>query len=327
MTGLAWANELVFACPMVYYPYMASIVGKKRGSGHLLLPGGVGSRGWQAADHVSRSTWVLRRSWQRRCAAAGSGCPTGFSIRTSARSRRPGECWRISAWPPSSTRQPGRGAPRRPLSVGHISGAGRAEPGGGTVLQARLRGLVGHDGGAPVHPDSGLGAGSPAVLGRDACRHAGAAGGGQPRRSRCASCEASGVDVSSVALDMTNFATFIDTANQKAPVAQRGKARQKRSDLRLVGPGPGGHPRRRDPADLARLPRQPARRHPVRRDDRPAPPPVRGDRHRCRAAGPAAAEMTVVFDAGQNSEDNFALSRRHGTALHRVGARPATAQT
>ena len=49
--------------------------------------------------------------------------------------------------------------------------------------------------------------------------------------------EASGVDVSSVALDMTNFATFIDTANQKAPVAQRGKAKQKRSDLRLVGLG------------------------------------------------------------------------------------------
>ena len=34
---------------------------------------------------------------------------------------------------------------------------------------------------------------------------------------------------------MTNFATFIDTANGKAPVAQRGKAKQKRSDLRLVG--------------------------------------------------------------------------------------------
>src|ERR1022692_2659905 len=49
--------------------------------------------------------------------------------------------------------------------------------------------------------------------------------------------EASGVDVSSVALDMTNFATFIDSANQKAPVAQRGKAKQKRSDLRLVGLG------------------------------------------------------------------------------------------
>src|SRR6266568_1806244 len=47
----------------------------------------------------------------------------------------------------------------------------------------------------------------------------------------------SGVDCSSVALDMTNFATFIDTGNAKAPSAQRGKAKQKRSDLRLVGLG------------------------------------------------------------------------------------------
>ena len=36
-------------------------------------------------------------------------------------------------------------------------------------------------------------------------------------------------------LDMTNFATFIDTGNEKAPIAQRGKAKQKRHDLRLVG--------------------------------------------------------------------------------------------
>src|SRR5208282_5347681 len=42
-----------------------------------------------------------------------------------------------------------------------------------------------------------------------------------------------GLDCSSVALDMTNFATFIATANGKAPIAQRGKAKQKRSDLRL----------------------------------------------------------------------------------------------
>ena len=40
--------------------------------------------------------------------------------------------------------------------------------------------------------------------------------------------QSAGVDVSSVALDMTNFATFIDTGNGKAPVAQRGKAKQKR---------------------------------------------------------------------------------------------------
>ena len=34
---------------------------------------------------------------------------------------------------------------------------------------------------------------------------------------------------------MTNFATFIDSGNPQAPIAQRGKAKQKRTDLRLVG--------------------------------------------------------------------------------------------
>lgn len=36
---------------------------------------------------------------------------------------------------------------------------------------------------------------------------------------------------------MTNFATYIDSGNDKAPIAQRGKAKQKRTDLRLVGLG------------------------------------------------------------------------------------------
>jgi hypothetical protein len=46
-----------------------------------------------------------------------------------------------------------------------------------------------------------------------------------------------GLDLSGLVLDMTNFATFIDSANEKAPIAQRGKAKQKRNDLRLVGLG------------------------------------------------------------------------------------------
>jgi transposase len=44
-----------------------------------------------------------------------------------------------------------------------------------------------------------------------------------------------GLDLSSLVVDMTNFATFIDTGNDRAPIAQRGKAKQKRTDLRLVG--------------------------------------------------------------------------------------------
>src|SRR5664279_3153255 len=44
-----------------------------------------------------------------------------------------------------------------------------------------------------------------------------------------------GLDLSGLVLDMTNFATYIDSANERAPIAQRGKAKQKRTDLRLVG--------------------------------------------------------------------------------------------
>lgn len=116
------------------------------------------------------------------------------------------------------------------------------------------------------------------------------------------------LDCSSVALDMTNFATFIDTTNGKAPIAQRGKAKQKRTDLRIVGLGlvvtrdggipltwhayPGDRP---DATQFATMISQ-----------------LRSQYQAITAAagGPAGddglADMTVVFDAGQNSEDNFA---------------------
>ena len=47
--------------------------------------------------------------------------------------------------------------------------------------------------------------------------------------------------ITALALDMT----YIDYANKKAPIAQRGKAKQKRTDLRLVGLGLVVNPRRR----------------------------------------------------------------------------------
>jgi len=133
--------------------------------------------------------------------------------------------------------------------------------------------------------------------------------------------ELSGVDCSSVALDMTNFATFIDTGNGKAPVAQRGKAKQKRADLRLVGLGlavtrDGGipltwHAYPGDRPDVTQFPAMIdqllARYQAV-----------------CAAAGvPAtAADMTVVFDAGQNSEANFA--HLAGAGLSYIGSVPAS---
>src|ERR1035437_2666488 len=134
--------------------------------------------------------------------------------------------------------------------------------------------------------------------------------------------ELSGVDCSSVALDMTNFATFIDTGNAKAPIAQRGKAKQKRTDLRLVGLGlvvtrdggipltwhayPGDRP---DVTQFAAMIDQ-----------------LRGRYEAITAAAGVPSgggtDMTVVFDAGQNSEDNFA--HLAGTGLRYVGSVPAS---
>src|SRR5271166_2565510 len=117
--------------------------------------------------------------------------------------------------------------------------------------------------------------------------------------------QASGVDCSSVALDMTNFATFIDSGNGKAPIAQRGKAKQKRSDLRLVGLGlvvtrDGGIPLtwHAYPGDRPDVTQFPAMIDQLRGRYQAV----------CDTAGVRAAEadMTVVFDAGQNSEANFA---------------------
>ena len=133
--------------------------------------------------------------------------------------------------------------------------------------------------------------------------------------------QSAGVDVSSVALDMTSFATFIDTANGRAPIAQRGKAKQKRSDLRLAGLGlvvtrdggipltwhayPGNKP------DVTQFPDMITQ--------------LRGRYQAiCAAAGTSAdaAGMTVVFDAGQNSEANFAHLASGG--LHYIGSVPAS---
>ena len=107
------------------------------------------------------------------------------------------------------------------------------------------------------------------------------------------------LDMSGLVLDMTNFATFIDSANTRAPIAQRGKAKQKRNDLRLVG--------------LALV---------VTRDG--AVPivshPYAGNRHdstqftalldqivaRWAALGGDPSQLTVTYDSGQNSADNHA---------------------
>ncbi len=121
------------------------------------------------------------------------------------------------------------------------------------------------------------------------------------------------VDVSGLALDMTNFATFIDSANDRAPIAQRGHAKQKRNDLRLVGLGlvvsvDGGIPlvshayggNRHDSSQFADVVAELVKRF--------------------GSIGHAEEGLTIVFDAGQNSADNLELFE--DTALHFIGSMP-----
>ena len=129
------------------------------------------------------------------------------------------------------------------------------------------------------------------------------------------------LDLSGLALDMTNFATFIDSGNDRAPIAQRGHAKQKRNDLRLVGLAlvvtrdgavpvtshtyPGNRPDVTQFTDV--LDELTTRYHAL--FDQPG---------ETTTAGRGGSAPTVVFDAGQNSAANFAHLATAG--LHFVGS-------
>jgi transposase len=121
------------------------------------------------------------------------------------------------------------------------------------------------------------------------------------------------LDLSGLVLDMTNFATFIDTGNDRAPIAQRGKAKQKRADLRLVGLGlvvtrDGGIPLvshayggdRPDVTQFSAI--------------------IETLLARYREVTTQLESLTVVYDAGQNSCDNHTLVEDAGIGF--VGSLP-----
>jgi transposase len=121
------------------------------------------------------------------------------------------------------------------------------------------------------------------------------------------------VDLSGLVLDMTNFATYIDSSNDRAPIAQRGHAKQKRTDLRLVGLGlivstDGGIPlvshayagNRPDVTQFAAL--------------------VEELVARFGALAEGTQALTLVYDAGQDSGSNQELIE--DSPLHFVGSLP-----
>jgi transposase len=125
--------------------------------------------------------------------------------------------------------------------------------------------------------------------------------------------EVFGLDTPALILDMTNFATFIDSGNDRAPIAQRGNAKQKRYDLRIVGLGlvatrDGGIPllSRAYPGNKVDVTQFTAMIEELAR------------RYTAALGGPG--RTTLTFDAGQNSEPNFA--RLDALGLHFVGSVP-----
>jgi transposase len=122
-----------------------------------------------------------------------------------------------------------------------------------------------------------------------------------------------GLDLSGLVLDMTNFATYIDSANERAPIAQRGKAKQKRVDLRLVGLAlvvtrDGGVPvvSHAYPGD--------------RPDVTQFPTVIEELVARYRQLTSSVESLTVVYDAGQNSADNHTIIEESGLGF--VGSLP-----
>jgi transposase len=122
-----------------------------------------------------------------------------------------------------------------------------------------------------------------------------------------------GLDLSGLVLDMTNFATYIDSGNERAPIAQRGKAKQKRMDLRLVGLGlvvtrDGGipllsHAYPGDRPDVTQFPLM-----------------VEQLTTRFADLAGGVAELTLVYDAGQNSATNHEQVEAAGIGF--VGSLP-----
>lgn len=121
------------------------------------------------------------------------------------------------------------------------------------------------------------------------------------------------IDLAGLVLDMANFATYIDSGNERASMAQRGHAKQKRNDLRLVGLGlvvsvDGGiplvsHSYPGDKPDVTQFPELV--------DELVA---------RFESMAGTPADLTLVYDAGQNSEDNYELV--DGSPLHFVASLP-----
>ena len=120
-----------------------------------------------------------------------------------------------------------------------------------------------------------------------------------------------GVDLSRVLFDATNFFTYIDSFNQHSSLAQRGHSKEGRQSLRIVGVA------LLVSAD-ARLPLL-HRTYAGNRPDAPTFHSLAEDlAQRCRELTAGAQHVTLVFDKGNNSQENLELVER--APFHFIGS-------
>lgn len=119
------------------------------------------------------------------------------------------------------------------------------------------------------------------------------------------------VDVRRLLFDATNFFTYIDSFNQRSTLAQRGKSKEGRAALRIIG--------------LALLVTTDFhlpllhRTYPGNRADSPTFSNLTSELiDRCKALTGEASSVTLVFDKGNNSKEN--LQALAASPLHFIGS-------
>jgi transposase len=119
------------------------------------------------------------------------------------------------------------------------------------------------------------------------------------------------IDTTQIIYDATNFFTYIDTT-QDSELAKRGHDKAKRNDLRTVGLAMMVTPDFAIPLLHDTYPGNMS-------DAKEFPVMVRKLKERYEAITKRSAEVTVVFDRGNNSEENIELLESGGFKLHYVG--------
>ena len=122
-----------------------------------------------------------------------------------------------------------------------------------------------------------------------------------------------GLDLRCLLFDATNFFTFIDSFNDRSDLAQRGKSKEGRSNLRIVG--------------LALLVTSdhdvPLFHHTYagnQHDSVTFGSVIEALAKRCRELAEGACDITLVFDKGNNSQDNLAALAAKDGPFHFVGS-------